>query len=714
MISDTTFPSATASADTQPSLPPVLYDRYPGPRSFADNQVDRRLFFGREQEKEELLHRVRASRLLVLFGKSGLGKTSLLQAGLYPRLREHTLLPVPVRFNGPGADPVSVVLEAVGETCRAQGIEFDPPETVGLWEVFKTTDFWKGEVLWTPVLVLDQFEEIFTLQSDEVRMTLATALGELASSGFPTRIRQRLHRGQRAPYTDTPPEVKVILSLREEYVGALEQLVPNVPTIFERRFRLGPLTREIACQAVVKPATVDDPAVFTTRPFSYKDTTLNAIMEFLVNRQGEVEPFQLQIVCQYVERQVEHRQRQGQGKVEVDETVLGGRAVIEGLLQDFYRRAVRELPSGLQRWRASRLCERGLLSPTGHRVSMEEGQIWKQYKMRESSLKTLTEARLLRKETRPGLEGFYYELSHDSLTGPVMKSRRFWDKLIKHSLIVSATLNMIPLVIAAVAAIWLWQQGYTMIDQAGIKVSSIFVSIHKEPGEMVSVQGGTFRQGDLHHKGDPTEQPVREVSIKRFAMAKYEVTFEEYDRFAIATGRHLPEDLGWGRASRPVINVSWQDARGYAEWLSQATGKRYRLPTEAEWEYAARGGTNTAYWWGNEIGTNKANCDGCGSEWDGMKTAPVSSFLPNNLGLHNTAGNVWEWVQDCWHNNYSGAPTDGSAWFEASGGDCGRRVVRGGSWAGKPGSLRTSDRHRAEVDKRGSDLGFRLAQDIEP
>ncbi|HSR33672.1 MAG TPA: hypothetical protein VLY63_24155, partial [Anaerolineae bacterium] len=488
----------------------VSYNRYPGPRSFSDDQVDQRLFFGREQEKEELLHRVRASQILVLFGKSGLGKTSLLQAGLYPRLRDHTLLPVPVRFNQLGADPVSVVLEALRQACREQGIEFDPPETGGLWEVFKSTDFWKGDVVWTPVLVLDQFEEIFTLQSDEVRMTLATVLGELASPGFPTRIRERIGRGEKVPYTDTLPAVKIILSFREEYLGALEQLVPNVPTIFERRFRLGPLTREVACQAVVEPATVDDSVMFATQPFSYKDTTLNAIMEFLVNRQGEVEPFQLQIVCQYVEQQVALRQRQGQGVVEVDGTVLGGRTVMEGLLRDFYRRAVRQLPSwplSRQRGRARLLCERGLLSPTGRRVSMEEGQIRKQYKMRESSLAKLTEARLLRKESRPGLEGFYYELSHDRLTGPVMKSRQFRDRGVRIAL-------GVVIMLTAVTG-WLWREGYN-VDQASLKVKSLAVSIHQEP-EMVMVHSGAFRQGDSHGLGGKDELPNHLVELKDFA-----------------------------------------------------------------------------------------------------------------------------------------------------------------------------------------------------
>ncbi len=706
-------------SDARQSDRPHSHSRYPGPRSFADDQVDGGLFFGRDQEKEELLHRVRASRLLVLFGKSGLGKTSLLQAGLYPRLRDHALLPVPVRFNQPRIDPVAVVLRALADTCRAQGIEFDQPKSGNLWEVLKSTDLWKGEVLWTPVLVLDQFEEIFTLQTEDVRTALAAALGELASPGLPTRIRQTIRLGERAPYTETPPDVRIILSLREEYVGALEQLVSTVPSLFERRFRLSSLTREMACQAIIKPAMVDVFEVFATRPFVYKDATLNAMMEFLVNRQGEVEPFQLQIICQYVEQQVAERQGQVQGVLEVDEHILSGRAVMEGLLQDFYRRAVGRLPGwplSWQRGQARRLCERGLLSQTGHRVSMEEGQIQQQYHMHGSSLETLTETRLLRKEIRPALEGFYYELSHDSLIGPVMKRRRVRERGIKIALLAVSVL---------VVGMGLWSVRESKHAEQERQVAESSMEAYKQTiltvlGKggllepvMVDAPAGLFRMGDVY-VSYTDELPVRLVTINRaFKMGRYEVTFEEYDQFAAETGRSLPGDSGWGRGKRPVINVSWKDAKEYAKWLSMKSRKRYRLPTEAEWEYAARAGTTTLYWWGGEIGKNQANCDGCRSEWDNKQTAPVGFFLPNKFGLYDTAGNVWEWVEDCWHEDYRGAPADGSAWLGTNGMDCAGRVIRGGSWNVIPDSLRTSIRFRGVAHFRNSDIGFRLAQEID-
>ena len=232
-----------------------------------------------------------------------------------------------------------------------------------------------------------------------------------------------------------------------------------------------------------------------------------------------------------------------------------------------------------------------------------------------------------------------------------------------------------------------------------------------EGPEMVVVPAGSFQMGDVQGGGDKDEVPVRNVKIqKSFAVGRYEVTFGEYDQFAKATNRQFSIDEGWGRGRRPVIYVSWQDAVEYAKWLSGQTGRRYRLPTEAEWEYAARGGKETVYWWGNDWVKGIANCIGCGSQWD-KRTAPVGSFTPNPFGLYDTAGNVWEWVEECWHDNYSGAPGDGSAWI--SGGHCARRVIRGGSWNNPSRNMRSSDRGRYYPDNRNFDIGFRLALDLD-
>ncbi len=239
-------------------------------------------------------------------------------------------------------------------------------------------------------------------------------------------------------------------------------------------------------------------------------------------------------------------------------------------------------------------------------------------------------------------------------------------------------------------------------------------SVNSQPSfpipEMVVIPSGSFKMGCVSGINcNDDEKPVHEVKIDSFALSKYEVTFEEYDAFTDATGRERAGDGGWGRGRRPVISVSWYDAMMYAEWLSEQTGDRYRLPSEAEWEYAARAGSTTVYSWGNEIGRNRANCDGCGSVWGGERSALVGSFSANKWGLHDMHGNVIEWVLDCWNKYYEGAPTDGFAWLS---GDCSKRVVRGGAWTFVPSVLRSADRSWRTTDFRSYYNGFRVVRDL--
>ncbi len=223
--------------------------------------------------------------------------------------------------------------------------------------------------------------------------------------------------------------------------------------------------------------------------------------------------------------------------------------------------------------------------------------------------------------------------------------------------------------------------------------------------EMVMIPAGTFRMGDIQGGGDSDEKPVHQVSIKSFAMGRYEVTFAEYDKFTEATVRSKPEDEGWGRGNRPVINVSWKDATAYTVWLSQQTGKTYRLPTEAQWEYAARAGTETTYWWGNDIGSNKANCykDYCGDNF--KYTAPVGSFAPNQFGLFDTVGNVWEWTCSEYEAKYNNK--EKKCIRQKSGSP---RALRGGAWSRLPRGVRAAGRNRNSHGGRGNSVGLRLAR----
>ena len=248
--------------------------------------------------------------------------------------------------------------------------------------------------------------------------------------------------------------------------------------------------------------------------------------------------------------------------------------------------------------------------------------------------------------------------------------------------------------------------------------------------EMVVIPAGRFRMGCVSGRDcNDDEMPVHEVSIAEpFAMSKYEVTRGEFGRFVAQAGYRTTAERGgscsvggssegmwWNNPgfnqsdTHPVVCVSWDDAVAYVEWLSSETGKRYRLSSEAEWEYAARAGTTTEYSWGNDLGRNRANCRSCGSRWDDEQTAPVGSFPANGFGLHDMHGNVDEWVQDCWNYGYAGAPSDGSAWIS---GNCASRVVRGGSWSYFPWGLRSADRGGIPSDIRSSLGGFRVARTL--
>lgn len=235
-----------------------------------------------------------------------------------------------------------------------------------------------------------------------------------------------------------------------------------------------------------------------------------------------------------------------------------------------------------------------------------------------------------------------------------------------------------------------------------------FLSGEATGPEMVVLEPSDFLMGNPVGMADSDARPVHKVSLEGFMIGAREVTFTDYDRFVRETGARRPRDFGWGRGSRPVVDVSWEEARDYADWLSEKTGQPYRLPTEAEWEYAARGGTSSSFWWGIGSPASRALCFDCGTRWDQISTAPTGSFPPNPFGLYDTAGNVYEWMADCYHHNYNGAPGDGSAWEKP---DCDLRVARGGSFNSPAGAMRSHARNRFAPDARADILGFRVARD---
>ncbi len=250
-------------------------------------------------------------------------------------------------------------------------------------------------------------------------------------------------------------------------------------------------------------------------------------------------------------------------------------------------------------------------------------------------------------------------------------------------------------------------------QEAALKAGDTFQECTNCPVMMV-VPAGSFTMGSPASDPDSrsNEGPQHKVTIAgQFAIAQFELTFDEWDA-CVADGGcngYKPADEGWGRGSRPVINVSWNDATAYVAWLAKKTGKPYRLLSESEYEYATRAGTTTAYPWGDAIGSNNANCNGCGSQWGGKQTAPVGSFAANGFGLYDMVGNVWEWTQDCYHDSYNGAPSDGSAWTN---GDCSLPVLRGGSWDYLPRLLRSARRYGSLPVDRYDDFGFRVGRTL--
>lgn len=228
--------------------------------------------------------------------------------------------------------------------------------------------------------------------------------------------------------------------------------------------------------------------------------------------------------------------------------------------------------------------------------------------------------------------------------------------------------------------------------------------------DMVVIPAGEFDMGSPGTSRYREERPRHRVSVKKFAISKFEITFEQYEKFAAETGRRIPDNLYMDKPTHPVIFVTWDDAYYYTEWLSEQTGASYRLPSEAEWEYAAGTGKRSPYWWGYNMEPNMAHCAaGCSTRFDPKKPTAIGSFDPNSFGVYDTAGNVAEWVEDCWHDDYNNAPANGKVWV---GGDCVFRAVRGGAFSSPEDSIRHSKRDKFKSDQAYDHIGIRVVREI--
>lgn len=252
-----------------------------------------------------------------------------------------------------------------------------------------------------------------------------------------------------------------------------------------------------------------------------------------------------------------------------------------------------------------------------------------------------------------------------------------------------------------------WPEGRIQQEQKlaalGAGLDPVFRDTPVTP-EMVVIPAGSYRRGNANNK-------FKVNIVCSFAIGKYPVTVADWKYYVENSGvSYVPSDNGWEGDTLPVTNVNWYDAQNYARWLSAHTGKTYRLLSEAEWEYASRAGTVTEYYWGDEIGHNNCNCQDSGSEWSRRSASPVGSFKPNAFGIYDMLGNVWEWLEDIWHDNYEGSPTDGGAWVV--GGNPLGRVMRGGSWSSFPQYARCAHRLGSVPAVRNCNFGLRLARTL--
>lgn len=614
--------------------------------------------------------------ILYLTGRSGTGKSSMLDAWVLPELRRadpayRTLI---VRSF---ADPVAALKEAIarpGAVWEKRPPDDDDPRTL----LEKACSHLAAERL---LIVFDQFEEFLILQDADDHAQLEALLTSL--------VAQRISG------------LTILAVLRTDYIGALHEL--ELPRLSDREnwFEIAPFTRAAGRSFFQKSglqlgpelleAALDEAGEIEENPGLMRPITLNLLGVVLARFTGSL-----------------------------PKGTAPGTLIRNYLLECIRAPDIADVaPQILDKM----ISDAGTKQPRSEldlaqATQMDKGQV-------RGCLVILSKKGLVREIDRAGN---IWEVSHDFVA-------RLLGQLVAR---VKPTLfkRVQPALTPAVLGLW-------VISLAGFVYQDIKAPRPIEP-DMVQVPAGRFQMGSSVDDDESlsTERPVHWVTFARpFAIAKYEVTFEEYDRFVQATERRLPSDSGFGLGDRPVINVTFDEAEAYAAWLSEETGKQYRLPTEAEWEYAARGGKSTRRPWGDspDVACRYANVYDRTAErlvkelykipWEAhactdgyTETAPEHGeahaspprvFEANGYGLYHVLGNVWEWVTDCWHANYEGGPPDdGRPWKDSSNGDCTKRVIRGGSWMDAPAILRSASRNYRNPKSQHVILGFRLVQEL--
>ncbi|MGE3152475.1 MAG: SUMF1/EgtB/PvdO family nonheme iron enzyme [Nitrospiraceae bacterium] len=618
---------------------------------------DADLFFGREQEVQKMVGEVLSSRLLVLFSPSGSGKTSLINAGVRPELEKLGYKTIHTRLE---SNPVTSIQDAVSKELNVDG---QPKELHGF--LTKIVEDRKIRL----VVFVDQFEEFFIVFRES------------------PKLREEFIRQVALVRYDEQLPVFLVLSLREDYFADLHEFREVIPSIFQNNanVRLTSLATQEARRAIEMPVRVVG--------YDYESDLVDRLIEDLKDGSGRVAPIKLQIVCWTLWREFQRRQPQGGGAITPADYEACGKA------KDILEKSVFEPLNSMPRTQKPLMVRilNALKTPDNTKRYRPIEDLRDTLRVSNDQrirtiLTSLAGNGVLRHEERQGTD--WYEFKHDYLVGQVAHWIQGWnERRAKHTVQLLSAGLILALVGLPVAFLWkeIRYVGSSLLVRSGV------VQVAKPA--MVEIPEGTYEQGD---------DEKHQVRINGFKMGRYEVTFEEYDRYLELAGGQRPGDAGWGRDRRPVIYVSWGEAKDYAKWLSRATGNAYRLPTESEWEYAARGREKNNKWAGASSPQELKDYAVYGTD----RTDPVGQKTKNSFELHDMSGNVWEWVEDCWHDDYQGAPTDGSAWLEGGKGDCGRRVLRGGSWVDRPELLRASNRNGVNADFRDGNLGFRLVQDM--
>ena len=645
-------------------------------------EEDAPFFFGRAEAITQLVHAVQQHNLVAVVGASGSGKSSVVRAGLVPELRKSrervwevaTIVPTDRPVHALAAVLMPLLEPDISETTRL--IDTNKLAEALLQRTVKLRDVVDRALVKQPgtdrlLLIVDQWEELFTLCHEEAarRCFIDNVLEATAAT-----------------------RVSVVLTLRGDFFGrAITDYRPLSDRVQGAQVNLSQMKREELRLAIEEPAQKVG-LIFEA-----------GLVDLILEQAGD-EPGKLPLL-EFVLRRLWEDWRGG----ELHHEAYKAMGQLEGAIAKKAESLYVKLNEGDQH-KVQQIFLRLVRPGEGEADTRRRATFAEMGEGLRSLVKTLADERLLVTSQLAGSAEETIEVSHEALirhwerlTQWVEADRRFlaWQQRLGASIkqyeeshrssdlllrglplteavdwlknmpddlspvereFVTASMNrkqrnrMAAATIAGLVLMviggttWLW--GYSL-DQACLKVQSLFVSIHLAP-KMLPVQARSFRQGDAHDRGKSSGRPVHEVRIKSFAIGKFEVTFDEYARFALAMGRSFPGDQGWGRGKQPVINVFWQEARDYAEWLSGQTGQRYRLPTESEWEYAARSEGNDDIWAGtsNEEQLKDYAVYDANSQNRTASVGENQGRKHNASGLYDMSGNVWEWVEDCWHDTY--------------------------------------------------------------